>query len=47
VTVPVKHLKNRNYELQGTGWAMPALVAQTLQSVHQYADALLPRAYTH
>ena len=29
------NLKNENYELQGTGWATRAPVAQTLQSVRQ------------
>jgi len=27
--------RTTNYELQGTGWATRALVAQTLQSVRQ------------
>jgi hypothetical protein len=35
VTVPVNTSRTTNYELQGTGWATRALVAQTLQSVRQ------------
>jgi hypothetical protein len=35
VTVPVKPPEPTNYELQGTGWATRAPVAQTLQSVRQ------------
>ena len=35
VTVPVKPQETTNYELQGTGRATRAPVAQTLQSVHQ------------
>ena len=35
VTVPVKPQQSTNYELQGTGWATRAPVAQTLQSVRQ------------
>jgi hypothetical protein len=32
---PVKPRRTTNYELQGTGWATRAPVAQTLQSVRQ------------
>jgi len=35
VTVPVKPQEHTNYELQGTGRATRAPVAQTLQSVRQ------------
>ena len=35
VTAPVKPQETTNYELQGTGWATRAPVAQTLQSVRQ------------
>jgi hypothetical protein len=35
VTVPVKPQLHTNYELQGTGWATRAPVAQTLQTVRQ------------
>ena len=35
VTVPVNTSRTTNYELQGTGWATRAPVAQTLQTVRQ------------
>ena len=35
MTAPVNTSKTTNYELQGTGWATRAPVAQTLQSVRQ------------